>query len=86
MAWRWCTGFRPDFSWIDFPVAGKDGYAAGQRGVSPVSGLFFIGQEFQYSAASSIIQGLDQDAGYLIRAMPRQPSAAALPAREPTAA
>jgi putative flavoprotein involved in K+ transport len=82
----WCTGFRPDFSWIDLPVADGDGYAASHCGVSPVSGLFFIGQEFQYSAASSIIQGLDQDAGYLIRAMATQPSAAVLPAREPTAA
>jgi putative flavoprotein involved in K+ transport len=82
----WCTGFRPDFSWIELPVADEDGYAAGHRGVSPVSGLFFIGQEFQYSAASSIIQGLDQDAGYLIRAMVKQPSEAVLPAREPTTA
>src|SRR5918993_2582902 len=22
----WCTGFRPDFSWIEMPVFGEDGY------------------------------------------------------------
>jgi putative flavoprotein involved in K+ transport len=82
----WCTGFRPDFSWIDFPVAGEGGYPAGERGVSPVTGLFFIGQEFQYSVASSTIQGLDQDARYLMRSMAKQRSAPDLPVREPTAA
>jgi putative flavoprotein involved in K+ transport len=82
----WCTGFRPDYSWIDLPVAIEDGHLSGVRGVSPEAGLFYIGQEFQYSAASSIIQGLDQDARHLMRAMAEQPSAVNLPAREPTAA
>jgi putative flavoprotein involved in K+ transport len=62
----WCTGFRPDFSWIDLPVVGADDELDHNRGVSGVPGLFFLGQEFQYSAASATIQGLNQDARYLM--------------------
>ena len=29
----WCTGFRPDFGWIDIPVFGEDGEPAQERGV-----------------------------------------------------
>jgi putative flavoprotein involved in K+ transport len=72
----WCTGFRPDYSWIDLPVADENGYPITERGVSPETGLYFIGLEFQYAVASATIQGLDQDARYLIRAMAGQPVAA----------
>jgi putative flavoprotein involved in K+ transport len=71
----WCTGYRSDYSWIDFPVADADGHPISERGVSPEPGLYFIGVEFQYAAASSTIQGLDQDARYLVGAMAKQPSA-----------
>ena len=40
----WATGFRFDYSWIRVPgVLGADGKPIHQRGVSPVSGLFFLG-------------------------------------------
>jgi putative flavoprotein involved in K+ transport len=70
----WCTGYRPDYSWIDLPITDAAGHPITERGVSPESGLYFIGLEFQYAAASSTIQGLDQDARYLVRAMAKQPS------------
>jgi putative flavoprotein involved in K+ transport len=63
----WCTGFRPDYRWIELPIVGADGHPVQDRGVSPERGLFFMGLEFQFSAASSTIQGLDQDARYLMR-------------------
>jgi putative flavoprotein involved in K+ transport len=71
----WCTGYRTDYSWIDFPVAGEDGYPINERGVSPERGLYFLGLEFQYAFASATITGLDQDARHLVRAMAKQPSA-----------
>jgi putative flavoprotein involved in K+ transport len=80
----WCTGYRPDYSWIDLPVADDAGHPITERGVSPEIGLYFIGVEFQYAAASSTIQGLDQDARYLMRAMAKQP--AVLPVSENEAA
>ena len=83
----WCTGYRPDYSWIDLPVTDAEGHPITTRGVSPVTGLYFIGLEFQYAAASSTIQGLDQDARYLMRAMATQPNAQPTPViSEPAAA
>jgi putative flavoprotein involved in K+ transport len=69
----WCTGFRPDYSWIDLPIVGTDGHPVHDRGVSPEPGLFFMGLEFQFSVASATIQGLDQDARYLIRRLRSAP-------------
>ena len=69
----WCTGYRPDYSWIDLPVTDDHGQLITERGVSPAAGLYFIGTEFQYALASATIQGLDQDARYLVRAMAKRP-------------
>jgi putative flavoprotein involved in K+ transport len=77
----WCTGYRTDYSWIDFPVAAVDGYPINERGVAPERGLYFLGLEFQYAFASATITGLDQDARYLVRAMTKQLSA--LPVASP---
>jgi len=82
----WCTGYRPEYSWIDLPVTDAAGHPLTERGVSPVTGLYFIGLEFQYAAASSTIQGLDQDARYLLRAMAKQDSTRQVPVQEPAAA
>jgi putative flavoprotein involved in K+ transport len=82
----WCTGYRPDYSWIDLPVTDDHGQLITERGVSPEAGLYFIGTEFQYALASATIQGLDQDARYLLRAMAKQPSAHPMAALQRTAA
>ena len=79
----WCTGYRPDYSWIELPVTDSSGHAINERGVSAEAGLYFIGAEFQYALASATIQGLDQDARYLMEAMAKLPTTrpAATPAR-----
>jgi|tagenome__1003787_1003787.scaffolds.fasta_scaffold20968882_3 putative flavoprotein involved in K+ transport len=83
----WCTGYRPDYSWIELPITDSAGHAMNERGVSAEAGLYFIGAEFQYALASATIQGLDQDARYLMRVMAiTQPNAQALPSRETAAA
>jgi putative flavoprotein involved in K+ transport len=82
----WCTGYRPDYSWIDLPVSDASGHPIMERGVSPVTGLYFIGLEFQYAAASATIQGLDQDARYLLRAMAKRGSTRQVPVHERAAA
>ena len=64
----WCTGSGPDFGFLDVPGAlDAQGHAVHRRGLSPVDGLGFLGLDFQYSAASSTIQGLTQDAVHLRR-------------------
>ena len=59
----WCTGFRPDTSWID--VAGavdRDGEPVHRAGASPVPGLHWMGLPWQTRLNSSIIDGADRDA------------------------
>lgn len=62
----WCTGFRPDYSWLDLPVLGPDGLVRHDRGVCTTQpGLYVLGQLFQYSLASSMVHGVGLDAAYL---------------------
>jgi putative flavoprotein involved in K+ transport len=82
----WCTGYRSDYSWIDLPATDDHGQLITDRGVSPEAGLYFLGLEFQYAVASATIQGLDQDARFLLRAMAKQPSAHPVAAPERAAA
>ena len=64
----WCTGFRQDFSWIDLPVIGDDGWPLEIRGVVPSSpGLYFAGLAFQYAFASMLVGGAGRDAEYVVR-------------------
>jgi putative flavoprotein involved in K+ transport len=64
----WCTGFGPDFSWIELPVFEEDGYPREERGVVPEApGLFFIGLAFQQAASSTLIGGVGRDAEYIAR-------------------
>ena len=63
----WCTGFRPDFSWIEVPVLGLDGYPAHRRGIaSAVPGLAFVGLRFQYRMGSALLGGVGEDAAYVV--------------------
>lgn len=61
----WCTGFRPDFSWIDAPVFGQDGYPAHTRGATEVPGLYFLGLRFLYRLNSSLVGGVGADAQHV---------------------
>lgn len=63
----WATGFRPDHSWLHFPVTGPDGWPIQRRGiVTTVPGLFFIGLPFMYAGASALLGGVGRDAAYLV--------------------
>jgi putative flavoprotein involved in K+ transport len=62
----WCTGFRPDYRWIDVPVFAEDGYPRHRRGVVPEApGLYFAGLRFQHRMASSLIGGAGADAAFI---------------------
>jgi putative flavoprotein involved in K+ transport len=63
----WCTGFRPDFGWIDLPVLGDDGNPTHDRGVAPVDGLYFIGLDFLSAFTSENVGGVGRDARRLVR-------------------
>ncbi len=59
----WCTGFRPDYSWLRIPGAlSHDGVPVHSAGASPVPGLHWMGLPWQTRLNSSIIDGVDRDA------------------------
>jgi putative flavoprotein involved in K+ transport len=62
----WCTGFRPDFKWIDLPIVDEDGYPQHERGVvTSQPGLYFVGLFFLNSPTSSLIGGVGRDAEHI---------------------
>ena len=64
----WCTGFRPDFRWIQLPVFGTEGYPHHRRGiVAGAPGLGFVGLRYQYRIGSSLLGGVREDAEYVVR-------------------
>jgi len=63
----WCTGFRQDFSWIDLPVTGEDGWPLENRGVVETApGLYFVGLAFQFAFSSMLVGGAGRDAEYVV--------------------
>jgi putative flavoprotein involved in K+ transport len=63
----WCTGFKQDFTWIDAPVTGPDGWPLEHRGIATsVPGLYFVGLAFQFAFASTLIGGAGADAGHVV--------------------
>jgi putative flavoprotein involved in K+ transport len=65
----WCTGFRPDFSWIDVPFEKEDDdYPVQYRGVvESAPGLYFVGLLFLHSFTSMLIYGAGRDAERVAR-------------------
>ena len=64
----WCTGFQQDFSWIDLPITGDDGWPLERRGVVDAApGLYFVGLAFQYAFSSMLVGGAGRDAEYVVK-------------------
>lgn len=58
----WATGFRRDYPWLRVPAVGADGEIRQRRGVTPVPGLYIVGQRFQHRRDSDFIDGVRHDA------------------------
>jgi len=69
----WCTGFRPDFSWIDLPVFGeeeKPKEPIHRRGIIATEpGVYFVGLFFLYAGSSALLRGVGRDAEYIAKHM-----------------
>jgi len=67
----WCTGFRPDFSWIDLPVFGEEEEPKEpihHRGiVAAQPGLYFVGLLFLYAMSSGFLPGVGRDAEHIVK-------------------
>jgi len=71
----WCTGSRPDFSWIDLPVLGESEPLHHRGIVANEPGLYFVGLFFLYAMSSGFLPGVGRDAEHI---------AEHLTSREPT--
>jgi putative flavoprotein involved in K+ transport len=84
----WCTGFRPDFAWIDLPVFDQDGAPAHHRGVvESQPGLYFLGLWFLSAFTSSLLGGVGSDAEHIAEQIAAhrpdaQPAAGSSPQRD----
>ena len=63
----WCTGYHPNFSWIDLPVFGEHEPMHHRGIVASQPGLFFVGLEFLYAVSSTMIQGVGRDGEHIAK-------------------
>ena len=61
----WATGYRPDYSWIKLPIFDEDGRVLHRRGVTGVSGLYFLGLSWQHTRGSALIGWVGDDAEFV---------------------
>jgi putative flavoprotein involved in K+ transport len=62
----WCTGFAPNFDWIDLSLPTRNGVPIHDRGiVESCPGLYFVGLPFLYSLSSALVGGVGRDAEYI---------------------
>ncbi|MFS0554312.1 flavin-containing monooxygenase [Brevibacillus sp. 179-C9.3 HS] len=62
----WATGFRPNYDWLHLPdVIDAKGRPIHQRGITKVTGLYFLGLPWQYTRGSALMGGVGNDALYL---------------------
>jgi putative flavoprotein involved in K+ transport len=58
----WATGFTRSYPWLHVPVLDARGEIRQQRGITPVPGLYVLGQRFQHRRNSNFIDGVRHDA------------------------
>jgi putative flavoprotein involved in K+ transport len=83
----WCTGFRPDFGFVDLPVFDQDGAPVHHRGVvESRPGLYFLGLWFLSAFTSSLLGGVGSDAAHIADQIASRRSDGRTPTGVPTAA
>jgi putative flavoprotein involved in K+ transport len=61
----WATGFKSDYSWLKVNAFDEKGYPFHKRGISAISGIYFLGLPNLVNRASSFIYGVWHDAKYI---------------------
>ncbi len=60
----WATGYRSDYTWLEFDAFDGAGKPLHQRGVSTEPGIYFLGLPYQSRRGSSFIWGVWHDAKF----------------------
>jgi putative flavoprotein involved in K+ transport len=62
----WCTGFTPNYEWVDLSLPTRYGAPIHTRGVvASCPGLYLMGLPFLYSLSSALVGGVGRDAAYI---------------------
>lgn len=63
----WATGFKIEYPWLYINgVLGPEGKVLHRNGVSNIEGLYFIGLPWQSKRGSALLQGVGDDAKYIV--------------------
>lgn len=63
----WATGFKSDYSWIETEnLYDSHGKIKHNRGLTAVKGLYFLGLPWQHKRGSALLQGVGEDAEYIM--------------------
>jgi putative flavoprotein involved in K+ transport len=65
----WANGFRPDYSWIHFPIFDSYGWPMQTHGVTEVPGLYFVGMHWLHKRKSVLFLGVREDAEHVADAI-----------------
>jgi putative flavoprotein involved in K+ transport len=68
----WATGHRRTYPWLQLPVLDQFGEIRQRRGVTPLPGLYVLGQHFQHARNSDGLDGVGRDAEFLADHLVRQ--------------
>jgi putative flavoprotein involved in K+ transport len=63
----WATGHQRSYSWLKLPGVVVDGELVHHYGVTPVPGLYVLGQRFQRTRRSNFLDGVGADAAIITR-------------------
>lgn len=61
----WCTGFRPDYSWLGVDILDHKGQIKHDGGVAKFPGMYVVGLPVLRRRKSSFIHGTEDDVKYL---------------------
>lgn len=63
----WATGYKTEFPWLQIDgLVDTEGKVIHHRGVSKTKGVYFIGLPWQHRRGSAILQGVGDDAKYIV--------------------
>jgi putative flavoprotein involved in K+ transport len=72
----WCTGFRPNFRWVEPATVDERGWPLQERGLAVgAPGLYFLGIPFLFGFTSMLVLGAGRDARFVADAVARRAAA-----------